>query len=51
MAASQVLYPCPECGWEGPHWEFSPNEAECSSCYCEFSLVDERPNDGEPDGG
>jgi hypothetical protein len=31
-------YACPNCGYDGPHHLFAPNEAECGDCYAEFSV-------------
>jgi len=35
-----VDHPCPDCGYDGPHYLFAPNEAECGACYLEFTLAD-----------
>ena len=32
-------YPCPQCGYDGPHDEFAPNEYECESCHAEFTAA------------
>jgi hypothetical protein len=38
-------YPCPNCGYDGPHDEFALNEFECGDCHGEFT----RPATADPD--
>jgi hypothetical protein len=35
---SLIDYPCPECGYDGPHHLFAWNEAECGDCHVEFTF-------------
>jgi hypothetical protein len=38
-------YPCPSCGYDGPHDWFALNEFECGDCHGEFF----RTEQGVPD--
>jgi hypothetical protein len=38
---NEVLeYPCPECGYEGPHNPIDNSAIECGKCYASIDITD-----------